>query len=152
MNHGIDSTRSQRKHEQIYRDVCRFRFKESNRQIIPYSRKPTSRHPPPCTPQNEAVLPTLHPPLPENLLHTFRQILPSLPKAPFEHDTSPSTKKKATPPSFFTAVQGKYQHPPIHGVALRRAGGKFKLAFWKSSRLAKGSSDLASEQYMSLNF
>lgn len=94
MNHGIDSTRSQRKHEQIYRDVYRFRSKESNQQIIPYSRKPTSRHPPPCTPQNEAVLPTLHPPLPENLLHTFRQILPSLPKAPFEHDPSPSTKKK----------------------------------------------------------
>lgn len=64
----------------------------------------------------------------------------------------PLPQKKATPPSFFTAVQGKYQHPPIHGVALRRAGGKFKLAFWKSSRLAKGSSDLASEQYMSLNF
>lgn len=95
MNHGIDSTRSQSKHGQIYGNVCRFRSKESNQQIIPYSRKPTSRHPPPCTPQNEAVLPTLHPPLPENLLHTFRQILPSLPKAPFEHDPSPSTKKKS---------------------------------------------------------
>lgn len=84
----------------------------------------------------------------KNLLNTVRQILPSLPKAPF--DMIPL--RKATPPSFFTAVQGKYQHPPIHGVALRRAGGKFKLAFWRSSRLPKGSSDLASEHNMSLNF
>lgn len=105
---------------------------------------------PPCTPQNEAVLATAH--------HSQKTCF-TLPGRSYsrylKHHSNmipPPLQKKATPPSFFTAVQGKYQHPPIHGVALRRAGGKFKLAFWKSSRLAKGSSDLASEQYMSLNF
>lgn len=106
MNHGIDSTRSQSKYGQIYRDVGRFRSKESNQQSVPYecSRKPTSRHPPPCTPQNEAVLAIAHHSqktcftlsgrsCPRYLKHHSNMIPPPLQKKPHIRHSSPQFKE-----------------------------------------------------------